>query len=64
MIVTILLTVWITCGIIYVTRESARPFYGDFIILDFILSPYLIASDIMYYWKECKESRDKYKSRK
>lgn len=43
MILTILLAVWITCGIIYVSKE--------------------MASDIIYYWKECKESRDKYNSR-
>ena len=64
MILTILLTFWITCGIIYISKELARPFNAcrsDLIILEFIFSPYFITSDIIQYWKECKDIRLKYK---
>ena len=62
MILTSLITAWITCGIIYVAKKIATPFNDPFITaLDFIFAPYLIASDIMYEWKECKEMRLKYK---
>lgn len=64
MILTILLTAWITCGIIYCSKEMARPFStcrSTLVILEFLFSPYLIASDIIQYWRECKESRDRYK---
>ena len=65
MILTILLTAWITCGVIYVSKEMAMPFStsrSDLVILEFIFSPYFIASDIIQYWKECKEMRNKYKN--
>ena len=64
MIITILLTVWVTCGIIYVSKELARPFSActsSLVILEFFFSPYFIASDIIEYWKECKDIRLKYK---
>lgn len=63
MIVTILLTIWITCGVIYVSKEMAMPFSSsrsNLVILDFFFAPYFIVSDIIYKWKECKDLRKKY----
>ena len=66
MILTVLLTFWITCGLIYTLKQCARPFHNDglIILLDFIFSPYLLYSDIAYEWKDCKELRKKYKPKK
>ena len=62
MLLTILITIWITCGVIYVSKKMAMPFNDPLItILDFFFSPYLLASDIAYEWKRCKEMREKYK---
>ena len=66
MILAILLTAWITCGIIHVSKEMARPFSccrSNLVILEFILAPYSIASDIIFYWKELKEMRQRYNSK-
>lgn len=62
MILTIILTFWITCGLIYTLKECAMPFHNDgfIIVMDFIFSPYLLYSDISYEWKEMKELRRKY----
>lgn len=62
MILTILLTIWITCGVIYVSKNLASPFYSTMcIVLDFIFSPYFIYSDIRHEWNEWREIRNKYK---
>ena len=63
MILTIILTAWITCAIIYVSREMARPFSTSrsiLVLLDIVFAPYFIACDIIYYWDESKESRNRY----
>lgn len=65
MILTIILTVWITCAIIYVSREMARPFSSSrssLVLLDIIFAPYFITCEIIYYWEECKELRNRYKN--
>jgi len=64
MILTILITIWITCSIVYVAKELARPFSSSrsfLIILDLIFGPYLLISDIIQEWRQNKEWRDKYK---
>lgn len=63
-LITILVTFWTTCGLIYISKEMARPFStcrSYLVVLDFIFSPYIIVSDIIQYWKECRELRNRYK---
>lgn len=56
MILTILITVWVTCGIIYVAQESTTPYYADdFWLLDFICAPYFLILDYIDDKKSKKE---------
>ena len=58
----IILTFWITCAVIYVSKERALPFSASrsyLIIFEIILAPYQIYQDIKYEWKETKHIRDK-----
>lgn len=64
MLLTIISTIWITCSLLYVSKELARPFStsnSSLVVLDIIFAPYFLISDIIYYWNECKEIREKYK---
>lgn len=64
MVLTIILTFWITCALLYVSKELARPFStsrSTLILLDLIFAPYFLISDIIDYWKELNSLRERFK---
>ena len=61
MITTILITIWITCGVIYTAKESANHYARDFLLLDFIFGIWFILQDIIYKWKEWNKIRSEKK---
>lgn len=59
MILTILITIWGTCAIIYVSKQMANPYGRDLWLIDAIFSPYFLASDIYNEWAEWNEINKK-----
>ncbi len=60
MITTILLTIYITLGVISVAREYTKPYYnGEFWLIMFILAPYILIADFIYEYKEAKKIENK-----
>ena len=61
MITTILITIWITCGVIYIAKESANHYARDFLPLSFIFGIWLILQDIIDEWREWNNIRSEKK---
>lgn len=55
MILTIIITAWVTTGIIHVSKEWASPYARNFMLLNFIFSPMLMVMDTISEWREWKE---------
>ena len=56
---TVLLTVYVTLGIIQVCREIAKPYGGSFWLLDFLFAPYILTVDFIHEFKIARNI-DKY----
>lgn len=61
MILTIILTVWITLGVVHCAKEMACPYGRDLWLLEFIMAPYFFVVDIIDEWREWKNIMDKTK---
>jgi len=60
---TIIVTAWLTMSILHVAKEKASPYSstGLFLLIEFILAPYLIVSDLISEYKDWQKIIDERK---
>lgn len=54
-----IITVWLTCSVIYTAKDLACPYGRDFWFLTFILAPYLAVFEILDEWRSWRSIRKK-----
>lgn len=55
MLLTILITIWITMSFCYCVKEWTSPYAGDGWLLDILFAPYFIIVDAIHEYKECRK---------
>ena len=55
MILTILVTIWLTMSFCYCVKEWASPYAGDGWLIDIIFAPYFIIVDAIYEYRDWRK---------